>query len=69
MGWLRWVAFGVLAVAALLSLGLDAADVPEASHAVDVMVEHLVMPQVERQWERSSRELTEARGPEPPARA
>ena len=66
MGWLRWAAFGVLAIAALMSLGLDAADVPEASHAVDVVVEQLVMPQVERSWETAVRE---GRGPERPARA
>jgi hypothetical protein len=50
---LRWLLFGVLVVATLFSVGLDAASMPHAAQVVDLVAERAITPALEAQWERT----------------
>ena len=50
----RWLLFGVLLVATVLSFGLDAASLPQAAQVVDLVSERAITPALEAQWSRGS---------------
>ncbi len=50
----RWLLLGTLFVAAALSVGLDAASLPQVSQIVDLVSERAITPALEAQWSRGA---------------
>ncbi len=60
----KWLFFGALVLATVLSLGLDAAAMPQASQAIDFVAERAILPALETQWSRPP--ATSGAGSAPP---
>ncbi len=63
---LRWLLFGTLFVAAALSVGLDAASLPQAAQVVDLVNERAITPALEAQWSRGAVSARKVESPRQP---